>query len=162
MATDDGRRLDRLRAQALRLDAQPGLLSFVRSARQRLPGDERFGDSLSTAGLTAVQTIARGVTAMQPERDSVVKELGLTGLQLWQSLSEATGRGRGDRELANVRPQTSCRADEHQHRHARRLAMDRELRESREQSAWIAAKRARIGAARPQCAGFGSRDVVRD
>jgi adenylate cyclase len=37
---------------------------------------------------------------MQPERDSVAKELGLTSLQLWQSLSEWTGRGRGERELA--------------------------------------------------------------
>lgn len=44
--------------------------------------------------------IARGVSALQPERDNVVKELGLASLQLWQSLSEATGRGLGDRELA--------------------------------------------------------------
>jgi class 3 adenylate cyclase len=29
-----------------------------------------------------------------------VRELGLAGLQLWQSLSEATGRGRGEVELA--------------------------------------------------------------
>ncbi len=65
-----------------------------------MPGDERFGDSLSTAGVSPVQVIARGVSAMQPERDSVTKELGLAGLQMWQSLSEATGRGRGDRELA--------------------------------------------------------------
>jgi adenylate cyclase len=40
------------------------------------------------------------MTALQPERESVAKELGLAGLQLWQSLSEATGRGLGDRELA--------------------------------------------------------------
>jgi adenylate cyclase len=100
MATDERRRMDRLRARATSLDTQPGLLTFARRLRQRLPGDERFGDSLSTAGVTPVQVIARGVSAMQPERDSVVKELGLTGLQLWQSLSEATGRGRGERELA--------------------------------------------------------------
>jgi adenylate cyclase len=93
-------RTGRLRARALRLDTQPGLLSFIRRLRQRLPGDERFGDSLSTAGLTPVQVIARGVSAMQPERDSVAKELGLASLQMWQALSEATGRGRGDRELA--------------------------------------------------------------
>ena len=66
----------RLRTQAIRLDTQPGLLAFARRLRQRLPGDERFGDSLSTAGVTPVQVIARGVTAMQPERDSVAKELG--------------------------------------------------------------------------------------
>jgi len=30
----------------------------------------------------------------------VAKELGLAGLQMWQSLSEAAGRGRGDAEVA--------------------------------------------------------------
>ncbi len=82
------------------MDSRPGLLSFTRRMRGRLPGDERFGDPLSTAGETPVQVIARGVSALQPERDSVAKELGLASLQIWQSLSEATGRGLGDRELA--------------------------------------------------------------
>jgi adenylate cyclase len=82
------------------MDTKPGLLAFARRLRGRLPGDERFGDPLSTAGETPVQVIGRGVSALQPERDSVVKELGLASLQLWQSLSESTGRGLGDRELA--------------------------------------------------------------
>ena len=30
----------------------------------------------------------------------MAKELGLSGLQVWQSLSEATGRGRGDLDMA--------------------------------------------------------------
>jgi adenylate cyclase len=93
-------RVARLREAAVRADTRPGLLSLARRLRTRLPGDERFWDPLSTAGETPVQVIARGVSALQPERDSVVKELGLAGLQLWQSLSEATGRGLGDRELA--------------------------------------------------------------
>jgi adenylate cyclase len=93
-------RVSRLRRAAVRVDTRPGLLSFARRLRTRLPGDERFGDPLSTAGETPVQVIARGVSALQPERESVAKELGLAGLQLWQSLSEATGRGLGDRELA--------------------------------------------------------------
>ncbi len=82
------------------MDSRPGLLDFARRLRRRLPGDERFGDPLSIAGEEPVQVIARGVSSLQPERDSVVKELGLASLQLWQSLSEATGRGLGDRELA--------------------------------------------------------------
>jgi adenylate cyclase len=82
------------------VDSKPNLLALTRRLRQRLPGDEQFGDPLSTAGVTPVQVIARGVSALQPERASVAKELGLAGLQVWQSLSEATGRGRGDRELA--------------------------------------------------------------
>jgi len=40
----------------------------VRRLRQRLPGDDRFGDPLSTAGATPVELVARGVSALQPQR----------------------------------------------------------------------------------------------
>jgi class 3 adenylate cyclase len=93
-------RRSRLARAAVRLDSQPGLLSAARKLRRRLPGDDQFGDALSTAGVTPVQVVARGVSAMRPERESVAHELGMAGLQLWQSLSEATGRGRGDQPLA--------------------------------------------------------------
>ena len=93
-------RTARLRQRAIGIDTRPRLLAMARRLRLALPGDERFGDALSTAGLTPVQVIGRGVSALQPERDSVAKELGLASLQLWQSLSEATGRGLGDQELA--------------------------------------------------------------
>jgi adenylate cyclase len=90
----------RLRALALQLDTQPGLLAVARRLRRRLPGDEKFGDPLSTAGVRPVEVVARNVSALGPERESVLQELGLAGLQMWQSLSEAAGRGRGDQELA--------------------------------------------------------------
>jgi adenylate cyclase len=94
-------RIARVRGAAARLDSQPALLAAARRLRSRLPGDERFGDALSTAGPTAVEAVARGVSALRPEeRESVVQELGMAGLQIWQSLSEAAGRGRGDVELA--------------------------------------------------------------
>jgi class 3 adenylate cyclase len=93
-------RLARLRGAATRLDSEPSLISAARRFRQRLPGDEKFGDPLSTAGRAPVQAIARGVSALQPRRESVAKELGLSALQIWQSLSEATGRGRGELEMA--------------------------------------------------------------
>lgn len=93
-------RASRLRLLAARVDTQPGLLAAARRLRRRLPGDERFGDALSTAGLQPVEVVARGVSALQPDRASVVQELGLAGLQLWQSLSEATGRGRGEVPMA--------------------------------------------------------------
>jgi adenylate cyclase len=96
----DSERIARLRRAAQRLDTQPTLLAAARRLRHRLPGDEKFGDPLSTAGRTPVQVIARGVAALRPEPDSLARELGLAGLQLWQSLSEATGRGRGDLEMA--------------------------------------------------------------
>jgi adenylate cyclase len=93
-------RLARVRAAVLRIDREPTLLSVARRIRRRLPGDEKFGDPLSTSGRAPVEVIARGVSALQPGRESVAKELGLSALQLWQSVSEATGRGRGDLEMA--------------------------------------------------------------
>ncbi len=93
-------RLARLRGAVARLDGEPSLISAARRFRQRLPGDEKFGDPLSTAGRAPVEVIARGVSALQPGRESVAKELGLSALQVWQSLSEATGRGRGDLDMA--------------------------------------------------------------
>ncbi len=97
---DHAERVTRLRGALVRFDSQPGLIAAARRLRRQLPGDERFGDPLSTAGSAPVQVVARGVSSLRPERDSVVHEVGLAGLQLWQSLSEAAGRGRGDQPLA--------------------------------------------------------------
>jgi adenylate cyclase len=97
---DQGPRPSRFRIAVSRVDSQPALLAAARRLRRRLPGDEKFGDPLSTAGITPVEVVARSVTTLAPERESVVQEIGLAGLQLWQSLSEATGRGRGDQPLA--------------------------------------------------------------
>ncbi|HEY6783073.1 MAG TPA: adenylate/guanylate cyclase domain-containing protein, partial [Candidatus Dormibacteraeota bacterium] len=97
---DGGDRVTRLRGAVRRVDTQPTLLAAARRLRRRLPGDERFGDPLSTAGETAVQVVARGVSALRPERESLVGELGMAGLQIWQSVSEAAGRGRGELEMA--------------------------------------------------------------
>jgi adenylate cyclase len=97
--SDDSRR-ERLRRFALRVDTQPALLAAADRMRRRLPGDARFGDPLSTAGTDPVEVVARGVSALQAERRSLVQELGLAGLQVWQSLSEATGRGHGQLEMA--------------------------------------------------------------
>ncbi len=100
-SSEDGTdRVPRLWGAAVSIDTQPALLAAARGLRRRLPGDEKFGDPLSTAGATPVQVLARSVSVLRPERESVAHELGLAGLQVWQSLSEATGRGRSDVELA--------------------------------------------------------------
>ena len=83
-AAEVSRRADRIRTTAVRIDSQPGLLAAARRLRRRLPGDERFGDALSTAGVTPVEMVARGVSALQPERESFLQEVGLAGLQVWQ------------------------------------------------------------------------------
>jgi adenylate cyclase len=89
-----------LRETAVKFDSQPRLLEAARWLRHRLPGDEKFGDPLSTAGAKPVHVLGRGVSALQRDRDGVAKELGMAGLQVWQSLSEGMGRGRGELELA--------------------------------------------------------------
>lgn len=90
----------RLRRILTGVDTQPALLAAARRLRRRLPGDEKFGDPISTGGVTPVAVLARSVSTLAPERDSVAQELGFAGLQVWQSLSEAAGRGRGDEPLA--------------------------------------------------------------
>lgn len=95
------KRLTRIRAAAVQADSAPTLLSVARWLRKRLPGDERFGDPLSTAGDAAPEVLARQVTARQrSNRPSVAHELGLGALQVWQGLSESAGRGRGTEEVA--------------------------------------------------------------
>jgi adenylate cyclase len=102
-ARDRAERISRLRGAAKRIDSQPGLLAAANWLRARLPGDERFGDPLSTAGTAPVEVVARGVSSLRPEeRESVFQELSMAGLQLWQSVSEAAGRGRGEVPLAVV------------------------------------------------------------
>ena len=95
------RRLARIRAAAVQADSAPSLLAAARWLRKRLPGDERFGDPLSTAGDAPPEVLARQVSALQrTDRPSVAHELGLGALQVWQGLSEAAGRGRGTEEVA--------------------------------------------------------------
>ncbi len=77
MTDEDGqesaarRALGRIKAA----DRQPALLKATEVVRRAVPGDNRLGKG---------------------DAHSVAKEVGLTTLQLWQSLSEAQGRGRGE------------------------------------------------------------------
>jgi adenylate cyclase len=90
----------RVRQAASKTDADPRVIGMLRALRRRLPGDERYGDPLSTAGEEPVNVIARRMSALTPERPSAVGELGLGALQAWQALSEKCGRGRGDEGVA--------------------------------------------------------------
>jgi adenylate cyclase len=79
-------------------------LRAARIARQYLPGDSALGDSLSTAGDNPSHVLARRMAEARPRTESVgvARELGLGALQVWQALSEAQGRGRGEVELTIV------------------------------------------------------------
>jgi adenylate cyclase len=92
-------RRKRIRAAAVRADSNPAALRAARWLRSRIPGDDRFGDPLSTAGHAPVEVLGREVSALEPPRPSAAHELGLGALQLWQGLSEASGRGRGTEQV---------------------------------------------------------------
>jgi adenylate cyclase len=101
---DESGRLRRARAgiaaRARRLDANPRLVLAAKLARELLPGDSRFGDPLSTAGHGRALLAGRRLSQLTAERPGVLRELGLSALQVWQGLSEAQGRGRGAEEVA--------------------------------------------------------------
>src|SRR4051795_12994042 len=86
--------------RAVRTDTNPQLLKIARWMRQRLPGDAELGDALSTHGDEPSLVLARRLSELGTERPSATRELGLGALQVWQALSEAQGRGRGQREVA--------------------------------------------------------------
>ena len=90
----------RLRDWIRKGDSAARLLLAVRFARELLPGDSELGDPLSTAGGEAPHLLARSVAEAGAREPSVARELGLGALQVWQALSEAQGRGRGDEDVA--------------------------------------------------------------
>lgn len=97
---EDLGRARRLRETVRRADARPQVVASARFIRRLLPGDDRYGDALSTGGGQVSQRIGRLVSDVEPDRPSAARELGLAALQAWQALSEAQGRGRGTADVA--------------------------------------------------------------
>ena len=91
----DAPRFARLADVARRFDGNPRLVAAARRLRQMLPGDSEFGDSLSTAGSKQPHVLGRQLSILTAERPGLLRETGLTALQVWQAMSEAQGRGRG-------------------------------------------------------------------
>jgi class 3 adenylate cyclase len=95
VAKDDSGRIKRL-------NTDPRLLKGAKAARKLLPGDERYGDPLSTAGEKPSQLAGKQLSELTKDSPGVMRELGLGALQVWQAMSEAQGRGRGEIDLAIV------------------------------------------------------------
>ncbi len=89
----------KLAAALRRTDEQPRLLLAAKAARELLPGDSGYGDPLSTGGSNPSQALGRRLSAITAERPSLLGEIGLSALQVWDSIS-AQGADRGERELA--------------------------------------------------------------
>jgi adenylate cyclase len=84
------------------LDGRAGVVRAAQLLRTRLPGDHAYGDPLSVAGDEPPQLIGQRLAAATDRRPSAVRELGFGAIQVWQAVSEAQGRGRGDEPLAIV------------------------------------------------------------
>jgi adenylate cyclase len=80
-------------------DRQPNLLKAAAAVRRLAPGDSELGRRVATGDSRGSEVLARAM-ARGSEGDSVSRELGLTAVQLWQSLAEAQGRGRGEVDVA--------------------------------------------------------------
>jgi class 3 adenylate cyclase len=80
----------------------PGVVAFVRRARQLLPGDPEFGDPLSTAGEGGPRAAARAADRLLGDRDAASREVSLGVLQVWQAMTEAVSRRPANPEVTLV------------------------------------------------------------
>jgi adenylate cyclase len=94
------RRPKNVRQTVLRTDSKPPLVATAKFIRGLLPGDSRYGDTLTTAGDELPHHLGRVISELRSERPSAMRELGLGALQAWQALSEAQRRGRGRVDVA--------------------------------------------------------------
>jgi adenylate cyclase len=92
--------LNRIIARLQKVDGHPLVLRAAHALRHRLPGDPEHGDPLSLAGSEPAQLVGQRLSELSAQRPSALKEVGFGALQVWQSISEAQGRGHGDREVA--------------------------------------------------------------
>jgi adenylate cyclase len=92
----------KLGARARELEQSPKVIKAARRLRQALPGDAEFGDPLSTAGSEQPQVVGRRLSVLTEQRPGLLREAGLSALQVWSSISEKQGRGRGKERVAIV------------------------------------------------------------
>ncbi len=74
----------------------PRLVSAMKMARELLPGDSRFGDRLSTVGSEPRQIMARRRGELASERPGILKEAGLSALQVWEAVAVGGGADGND------------------------------------------------------------------
>ncbi|MGH2950857.1 MAG: adenylate/guanylate cyclase domain-containing protein [Solirubrobacterales bacterium] len=69
------------------------LMAAVKYARELLPGDSRYGDPLSTAGSEPRSLVARRLGELAAERPGILKEAGLSALQVMDAAATGTEKG---------------------------------------------------------------------
>lgn len=93
---------EQLAATGKKVNRDPRLLAMMRSLRKVLPGDDRVVDPSEFGGAGQPTAVGGLLSEISGEHPGALGEAGLGALQVWQSISEAQGRGRGHSELAIV------------------------------------------------------------
>jgi len=78
----------------------PRLFKAMKIAREVLPGDSRYGDPLSTIGSQPRTMVARKLGEAAKRRPGILKEAGLSTLQVWEAVAEPDGTKLGGDRLA--------------------------------------------------------------
>ncbi|WP_246195304.1 adenylate/guanylate cyclase domain-containing protein [Halopolyspora algeriensis] len=83
-----------------RVDRHPGLLTVTEWLRRSLPGDSSYGDPLSVGGAGASSVVGRQLTTVAAQQPSVLREIGLGALQVWQAHADSHPGDEGERKMA--------------------------------------------------------------
>lgn len=107
MSEADDRTDDAEDIEVVTLDEEgPGrlenLAKLAGNVRRILPGDSRFGDPISTSGDHASQQLGRRIAELSTDRPSILRELGLGTLQVWEALASGGWGELGETELTVV------------------------------------------------------------
>lgn len=78
------------------------LAKLARGVRRILPGDSDFGDPMSTGGDQASQQLGRRIAEISADRPSILRELGLGTLQVYEALASGGWDEQGESELTIV------------------------------------------------------------
>ena len=80
----------------------PRLMKAMKLAREILPGDSRYGDPLSTTGSEPRAVVARRLGDAAKSRPGILKEAGLSALQVWEAVAVTDSTKLGEDRLAIV------------------------------------------------------------
>lgn len=93
-------RFSRLRDLVRRVDRHPRLLALTGWLRRAVPGDPSYGDPLSVSGAGPGSVVGRQLASVAARHPSVLREVGLGALQVWQAHAGNYPRDVGEREMA--------------------------------------------------------------
>jgi adenylate cyclase len=83
-----------------RINRDPRLISALQVLREMLPGEKSSGKLISKQVERQPRVIGRMLEEASTSKPGALGEAGLGALQVWQSISDAQGRGKGKNELA--------------------------------------------------------------